>query len=218
MTPTDATPTRTDPRDAVALAADIRSGVTDPSEVLEQAISRIEAHNPQLNAMVATRFDEARAEVAAGLPEGPMRGVPIVIKALGTDVAGLPTADGSRLFADTVATVDSTIVQRYKAAGMMVLGISNVPEMGMTTTTESLLHGACRNPWNSGYSTGGSSGGSGAAVASGLVPVAHATDGGGSIRIPAAMCGLVGLKPSRGRVPTWPHPGRCPRRSRTTTP
>ena len=207
MTPTDATPTRTAPRDAVALAADIRSGVTDPSEVLEQAISRIEAHNPQLNAMVATRFDEVRAEVAAGLPEGPLRGVPIVIKALGTDVAGLPTADGSRLFADTVATVDSTIVQRYKAAGMMVLGISNVPEMGMTTTTESLLHGACRNPWNSGYSTGGSSGGSGAAVASGLVPVAHATDGGGSIRIPAAMCGLVGLKPSRGRVPTWPHPG-----------
>ena len=200
------TDTPTPPRDAVALAADVHAGTVDPADVLEQAISRIEAHDPQLNAMVATRFDQARAEVAAGLPDGPMRGVPIVIKALGTDVAGLPTADGSRLFADTVATVDSTVVQRYKAAGMIVLGTTNVPEMGKTTTTESLLHGPCHNPWNTGYSTGGSSGGSAAAVASGMVPVAHATDGGGSIRIPAAMCGLVGLKPSRGRVPTWPHP------------
>lgn len=198
--------TNTNPRDAMALAADVRAGVLDPADVLELAISRIEAHDPQLNAMVATRFDEARAEVTATLPDGPMRGVPIVIKALGTDVAGLPTADGSRLFADTVASVDSTIVQRYKAAGMIVLGTTNVPEMGKTTTTESLLHGPCHNPWNTGYSTGGSSGGSAAAVASGMVPVAHATDGGGSIRIPASMCGLVGLKPSRGRVPTWPHP------------
>ena len=194
------------PRDAVALAADVRAGTLDPAEVLDQAVNRIRELDPQINAMVATRFDEARGEVAAGLPDGPLRGVPIVIKALGTDVAGLPTADGSRLFADTVATVDSTIVQRYKAAGMIVLGTTNVPEMGKTTTTESLLHGPCRNPWNTGYSTGGSSGGSAAAVASGMVPVAHATDGGGSIRIPAAMCGLVGLKPSRGRVPSWPHP------------
>ncbi|NLD84401.1 MAG: amidase [Actinomycetales bacterium] len=194
------------PRDAVALAADVRVGTVDAADVLEQAIARIEAHDPTLNAMVATRFDEARAEVAAGLPDGPMRGVPVVIKALGTDVAGLPAADGSRLFADVVASVDSTIVQRYKAAGMIVLGTTNVPEMGKTTTTESLLHGPCRNPWDTGHSTGGSSGGSAAAVASGMVPVAHATDGGGSIRIPAAMCGLVGLKPSRGRVPTWPHP------------
>jgi len=190
----------------VALAADVRVGTVDAADVLEQAIARIEAHDPTLNAMVATRFDAARAEVAAGLPDGPMRGVPVVIKALGTDVAGLPAADGSRLFADVVASVDSTIVQRYKAAGMIVLGTTNVPEMGKTTTTESLLHGPCRNPWDTGHSTGGSSGGSAAAVASGMVPVAHATDGGGSIRIPAAMCGLVGLKPSRGRVPTWPHP------------
>lgn len=193
-------------RDALTLAADIRSGATDPAEVLEQAISRIESLNPQLNAIVSTRFDEARAEVAAGLPDGPLRGVPIVIKNLGTDVAGQPATDGSRLFADVVATVDSTIVQRYRAAGMIVLGTSNVPELGKTTTTESVLYGPCHNPWNTDYSTGGSSGGSAAAVASGMVPVAHATDGGGSIRIPAAMCGLVGLKPSRGRVPTWPHP------------
>lgn len=193
-------------RDALALAADIASGATTAAEVLEDAIARIEALDPQLNAMVATRFDAARAEVEAGLPDGPLRGVPIVIKALGTDVAGLPAADGSRLFADVVADVDSTVVQRYKAAGMVVLGTTNVPEMGKTTTTESLLHGPCRNPWDTAHSTGGSSGGSAAAVASGMVPVAHGTDGGGSIRIPAAMCGLVGLKPSRGRVPTWPHP------------
>ena len=200
------TDTPTTPRDAMALAADIRSGAAQPADVLEQAISRIEALDPALNAMVSTRFDAARAEVEAGLPDGPLRGVPIVIKALGTPVAGLPASDGSRLFADVVAEVDSVIVQRYKAAGMIVLGTTNVPEMGKTTTTESLLHGPCRNPWDTGYSTGGSSGGSAAAVASGMVPVAHATDGGGSIRIPAAMCGLVGLKPSRGRVPTWPEP------------
>ena len=195
-----------DRRDALTLAGEVRSGATDPAEVLERAIDRIETLDPRFNAMVSTRFDEARAEVAAGLPDGPLRGVPIVIKNLGTDVAGQPAADGSRLFADVVATVDSAIVQRYKAAGMLVLGTTNVPEMGKTTTTESLLHGPCRNPWNTAYSTGGSSGGSAAAVAAGMVPVAHATDGGGSIRIPAAMCGLVGLKPSRGRVPTWPHP------------
>ena len=198
--------TDTPGRDALALAADIASGATTAAEVLEDAIARIEALDPQLNAMVATRFDAARAEVEAGLPDGPLRGVPIVIKALGTDVAGLPAADGSRLFADVVADVDSTVVQRYKAAGMVVLGTTNVPEMGKTTTTESLLHGPCRNPWDTAHSTGGSSGGSAAAVAAGMVPVAHGTDGGGSIRIPAAMCGLVGLKPSRGRVPTWPHP------------
>lgn len=193
------------PRDALALAADIREGSSHPAEVLEEAIRRIEQLNPGLNAVVSTRFDEARAEVAAGLPEGPLRGVPILIKNLGTEVAGQPSTGGSRLFADVIATVDSTVVQRYKAAGMVVLGTTNVPELGKTTTTESLLYGPCRNPWNTGYSTGGSSGGSAAAVASGMVPVAHGTDGGGSIRIPAAICGLVGLKPSRGRVPTWPH-------------
>ena len=193
-------------RDALSLAADIRAGATDPAAVLERAIDRIATLNPRLNAVVSTRFDAARAEVEAGLPDGPLRGVPIVIKNLGTDVAGQPATDGSRLFADVVATVDSAIVQRYRAAGMVVLGTTNVPELGKSTTTESVLYGSCRNPWNPDYSTGGSSGGSAAAVAAGMVPVAHATDGGGSIRIPAAMCGLAGLKPSRGRVPTWPHP------------
>lgn len=206
MSDTPSTDGRPASRDALALAADIRSGAADPAEVLEEAIARIERLDPQLNAVVSTRFDAARAEVGARLPDGPLRGVPILIKDLGTDVAGQPATDGSRLFADVVATVDSAVVQRYKAAGMVVLGTTNVPELGKTTTTESLLYGPCRNPWDHTRSPGGSSGGSAAAVAAGMVPVAHGTDGGGSIRIPAAMCGLVGLKPSRGRVPTWPHP------------
>lgn len=193
-------------RDATALAADIGAGAADARLVAEEAISRIGALNPELNAVVSTRFDEALAEIDAGLPEGPLRGVPILIKNLGADVSGQPATDGSALFADVVAEVDSAVVRRYRAAGMVVLGTTNVPEMGKTTTTESLLYGPCRNPWDAGYSPGGSSGGSAAAVASGMVPVAHGTDGGGSIRIPASMCGLVGLKPSRGRVPTWPHP------------
>src|SRR5699024_7457184 len=127
-------------------------------------------------AVVSTRFDEARAEVDAGLADGPLRGVPVLVKNLGADVAGQPATDGSRLFADVVAEVDCAVVQRYKAAGMVVLGTTNVPELGKTTTTEPLLYGPCRNPWDTGYSTGGSSGGSGAAVASGMGPVAHGTD------------------------------------------
>lgn len=193
------------PRDAVTLAAEIRSGERGVREVAEEAIRRIEATDPDLNAVVSTRFEEALTEVDAGLPSGPMRGVPILIKNLGAPVAGQPATSGSRLFADVVADVDCAVVQRYKSAGMVVLGTTNVPELGKTTTTESLLYGPCRNPWNTEYSSGGSSGGAAAAVASGMVPVAHGTDGGGSIRIPASMCGLVGLKPSRGRVPTWPN-------------
>lgn len=189
----------------VPLAASIRSGALDARGVAEEAIRRIEQTDPDLNAVVSTRFDEALAEIDAGLPDGPLRGVPILVKNLDADVAGQPATNGSRLFADVVAEVDCAVVQRYKAAGMVVLGTTNVPELGKTTTTESLLYGTCRNPWHTGHSAGGSSGGSAAAVASGMVPVAHGTDGGGSIRIPASACGLVGLKPSRGRVPTWPH-------------
>lgn len=193
-------------RDAIALAADIRSGETSARDVAEEALRRIDTLDPAVNAVVSVRAAEALAEIDAGLPDGPLHGVPILIKNLGTDVRGQPATDGSRLFADVIAEVDSAVVQRYKAAGMVVLGTTNVSEMGKLATTESLLYGPCRNPWNTDYSTGGSSGGSAAAVASGMVPVAHGTDGGGSIRIPASACGLVGLKPSRGRVPTWPHP------------
>mgnify|MGYP003345838871 FL=1 len=192
--------------DAIATAAAIRSGETSAREVVEESIRRIEKLDPQLNAMVGTRYDEALAEVDAGLPDGPLTGVPVVIKSLAADVAGLPTTGGSRLFADDVKAEDSELVRRYKAAGMVVLGTTNTPELGKNGSTEPVLHGACHNPWSLDHSTGGSSGGSAAAVAAGLVPVAHGNDGGGSIRIPAAACGLFGLKPSRGLIPGAPYP------------
>ncbi len=192
--------------DAVGLAERIRAGELSAREAVEAAIARIEARNPELNAVVHTRFEEALAEVAAGLPDGPLRGVPTLVKDLDTDVAGLPATGGSRLFADHLAKADSEIVARYRRAGMVVLGTTNTPEFGKNASTEPALYGPARNPWRPTHSPGGSSGGSAAAVAAGMVPVAHASDGGGSIRIPAAMCGLFGLKPSRGRVPTAPRP------------
>lgn len=192
--------------DAVGIAGRIREGTLGPREATEAAISRIESSNPALNAVVHTRFDEALAEVERGLPDGPLRGVPVLIKDLGVDVAGLPATNASRLFADNIPTSDSEIVARYRRAGMVVLGTTNASEFGKNASTEPALFGPTRNPWNHTHSPGGSSGGSAAAVASGMVPVAHGSDGGGSIRIPAAMCGLFGLKPTRGRVPTAPHP------------
>lgn len=200
--------TRSDPtRDAVAVAEAVRSGALSAREVAAEAISRIEALDPDLNAVVGRRFDQALAEIDAGLPDGPLRGVPFLIKDLGTQVAGLPATQGSRLFAEDVAVADSELVRRYKRAGLVVLGTTNAPEFGLNASTESQLHGPARNPYDRARSTGGSSGGSAAAVAAGMVPAAHATDGGGSIRIPAAMCGLVGLKPSRGRSTGSPDSG-----------
>lgn len=192
--------------DAIATAAAIRGGEISAREVVEESIRRIEKLDPLLNVMVGTRFDEALAEVDAGLPDGPLTGVPILIKSLAADVAGLPTTNGSRLFADDVKSEDSELVRRYKAAGMVVLGTTNTPELGKNASTEPVLHGATHNPWGLGHSTGGSSGGSAAAVAAGMVPVAHGNDGGGSVRIPAAACGLFGLKPSRGVIPGAPYP------------
>ncbi|MGW0935874.1 amidase [Streptomyces sp. NPDC002666] len=192
--------------DAVATAAAVRSGDTDARTVTEQAIARIEKLDPRLNAVVHTRFDAALAEVAAGLPEGPLHGVPVLVKDLGTEVDGLPATGGSRLFADATARRDSELVARYRRAGAVVLGTTNTAELGFNASTEPVLFGPTRNPWNTARSTGGSSGGSAAAVAAGMVPVAHASDGGGSIRIPAAACGLFGLKPSRGRVSPAPRP------------
>jgi amidase len=191
--------------DAVGTAHAIRDGEVSAREVVEAAIARIEKHDPDLNAVVGRRFDAALAEVQAGLPDGPLCGVPIVIKDLGANVAGLPSTQGSRLFADHVAAEDSELVARYRRAGLVVLGTTNTPELGLNANTEPVLHGSTRNPWASTHSPGGSSGGSAAAVAAGMVPVAHGSDGGGSIRIPAAMCGLFGLKPSRGRVPAKPY-------------
>lgn len=192
--------------DAVATAAAVRKGDTDARTVTEQAIARIEEHDPRLGAVVHTRFEAALAEVAAGLPEGPLHGVPVLVKDLGTEVEGLPATGGSRLFADVAARRDSELVARYRRAGAVVLGTTNTPELGLNASTEPVLFGPTRNPWNTDRSPGGSSGGSAAAVAAGMVPVAHASDGGGSIRIPAAACGLFGLKPSRGRVSPAPRP------------
>ena len=197
--------------DAIATAQAIRAGDVSVREVVEAAISRIETFNPTLNAVVGTRFPEAMAEVESGLPDGPLRGVPMLIKNLGADVAGLPTTRGSRLFADIVPEHDSELVRRYKQAGMVILGTTNTPELGLNGSTEPVLFGAARNPWSLSHSTGGSSGGAAGAVAAGLTSVAHGNDGGGSIRIPSAMCGLFGLKPSRGRVSPAPDPGTLAR-------
>src|SRR5215467_7117368 len=190
--------------DATAQADLVRRGETSPKDLVEAAITRIEAVNPRLDAVIRTRFDQARAEAAGALPDGPFRGVPILLKDLGCFVAGEVTAGGLGPLRDLPWPVTSYLAQQFLAAGFVPLGRTNVPELGTTVTTEPLSFPPARNPWNPGHSTGGSSGGSAAAVASGMVPVAHANDGGGSIRIPASECGLVGLKPTRGRVSQGP--------------
>ena len=193
--------------DAMGLAKLVRKGDVTPMELLECAIERVDRHNPVLNAVVLPMYEEARSRIEAGLPDGPLRGVPLLLKDLGLLYTGFATSFGSRLFADFMAEHDSTLVERYRKAGLVVMGKTNTPEFGLTITTESALYGACRNPWDKTRSTGGSSGGAAAAVASGMVPVAHASDGGGSIRIPASCCGLFGLKPTRGRIPAGPPQG-----------
>ena len=193
-----------DDLDGTGLAAAIRRGEVTAVEAVDAAIARIEAVDPLVHALVAERFDAARAEAAGPRAEGPFAGVPYLVKALGAQVAGLPTSRGSRLWADDVAAADSLAVSRARAAGVIVLGMTNTPELGKNGSTEPLHHGPTRNPHDLTRSAGGSSGGSAAAVASGMVPIAHGNDGGGSIRIPAAACGLFGLKPSRGRVPNAP--------------
>ena len=192
--------------DATAQAELVRRGDATPKELVEAAIARIEATNPALNAVISTRFDRARDEASGDLADGPFRGVPFVLKDLSCPMEGEPAYDGTRLGRelDARAPLDSFLVQRFRAAGLVVVGRSNTPEFGLVPTTEPDSFGPTRNPWDPARTAGGSSGGSAAAVAAGLVPFAHATDGGGSIRIPAACCGLVGLKPSRGRVSVGP--------------
>lgn len=197
----------TEHQDATALAEAIRGGVLSARQAVEEAIARIEDRDPHVNAVIGTRFEAALDEVRRGLPDAPLTGVPTLVKSLSADVAGLPTTGGSRLFAHDVAQRDSELVRRYKQAGLVVLGTTNTPELGKSGSTEPVLHGPTRNPHDLSLSPGGSSGGSAAAVAAGMVPVAHGNDGGGSIRIPAAMCGLFGLKPSRGRLPGGPYNG-----------
>jgi amidase len=194
-----------DDLDATAMAGLVRSREVTPSELLQAAIERIDARNPALNAVIRPMFDEARAAVGEGLPDGPLTGVPMLLKDLMADVAGVPTTSGSRLLERFVPKVDSEIVRRWRRAGVVFVGKTNTPELGLVGVTEPALHGATKNPWNTGHTPGGSSGGSAAAVAARMVPIAGAGDGGGSIRIPASCCGLVGLKPTRGRTPNGPY-------------
>jgi amidase len=185
--------------DATAQADLVRRGELDASGLVEAAIARIEAVNPHLDAVIRTRFDRARLEAASDLPDGPFRGVPILFKDLGCLVAGEVTAFGLGPLCDLAWPVTSYLAEQFRAAGFVPLGRTNVPEFGTTVTTESRSSPPARNPWHPGHSTGGSSGGSAAAVASGMVAVAHANDGGGSIRIPASECGLVGSsRPAAG--------------------
>ncbi len=189
--------------DGLGLAELVAKRAVTPSELVEAAIERIERHNPTLNAVVYKGYDDARARAKGELPDGPFKGVPFLIKDLGMPVAGWPRSHGSK-FARLVDSADGGLTARYRAAGVVPVGKTNTPEYGITGTTESAALGPCRNPWNPGYITGGSSGGAAGAVAAGIVPMAHASDGLGSIRIPAACCGLVGMKVTRDRNPNMP--------------
>jgi amidase len=190
--------------DGLGLAALVRSGAVSAAELLETALARIDAHNPALNAVIRRRDEQVRAEARQVDPAAPFAGVPFLVKDLIATLAGEPTASGNRLLATLQMPRDSELVRRFRAAGVLIAGRTNTPEFGLTPYTEPELFGPTRNPWSLAHSPGGSSGGSAAAVAAGMVPLASGGDGGGSIRIPAACCGLFGLKPSRGTTPTGP--------------
>jgi len=192
--------------DATAQAELIRNGEASPAELVEAAIARVEATNGEVNAVIHELFDEGLEAARGELPDGPFRGVPFLLKDLGAAFAGQPLHMGMRYLKerDFRAPVDTFLAQRFRAAGLVTIGKTNAPELGILPTTEPRAYGPTRNPWDLGRSAGGSSGGSAAAVAAGMVPFAHANDGGGSIRIPASNCGLVGLKPSRQRISEGP--------------
>ena len=190
--------------DGLGLAELVRKRAVTPLELVEAAIERIERHNPTLNAVVYKGYEDARARSKAELPDGPFCGVPFLIKDLGMPVAGWPRSHGSKFARGVTDSEDGGLTRRYRDAGVIPLGKTNTPEYGITGTTESAALGPCRNPWNPNHIAGGSSGGAASAVAAGIVPLAHASDGLGSIRIPAACCGLVGLKVTRDRNPNMP--------------
>ena len=195
--------------DATAQADLVRRGELTPAELVDAAIARIERLDPELNAVIHPLFDKARAAGSGELPDGPLRGVPFLVKDAVCHTAGDPYHCGMRVLKERghVARSDTELARRFRAAGLVIVGKTNTPELALSCTTEPLAYGASRNPWDPGRSTGGSSGGSAAAVAAGLVPAAHANDMGGSIRIPASMCGLVGLKPTRARSSLGPELG-----------
>jgi amidase len=192
--------------DATEQARMIRDGEASPSELVDEAIGRLERLNPQLNAVIHPLLDEGRELAAGEIPGGPFRGVPFLVKDLSCYMTGAPVHEGMRALKDAgyVADHDMLITQRLRRAGFVILGRTNAPELGILPTTEPVAYGPTHNPWDLDRSPGGSSGGSAAAVAAGIVPAAHANDGGGSIRIPASHCGLVGLKPTRARVSLAP--------------
>ncbi len=195
--------------DAMTQAELVASGQCTASELVEAAIERIERVNPSINAVIVELFERAREQASGELPAGPFRGVPLLLKDLGCHVAGMSVYGGTKFLRDRdwKSPVDSTLGERFAAAGFVVVGKTNTPELGLSPTTEPDTFGPTRNPWDAQRIVGGSSGGSASAVAAGLVPLAHAGDGGGSIRNPAGACGLVGLKPSRGRTSVGPEHG-----------
>jgi amidase len=193
--------------DATALAALVKKKEVTPLELLELAIKRTEEVNPQYNAVVTKFYDMAKEQIKAVDPTAPFAGVPYLLKDLGPQLKGTRYTCGSRILQHNISAANSAVTDKMLKAGLVIFGKTNVPEFGITPFTESELLGPTRNPYNTEYTTGGSSGGSATAVAAGIVPMASGNDGGGSIRIPASCCGLFGLKPSRGRVSLGPENG-----------
>jgi len=190
--------------DGLGLAALVAKKKVKPAELMDEAIARAEALNPKLNAIIFKDYERARQLAKGKLAKGVFAGVPFLLKDIAAFAQVLPSRQASRFIPAIRHPRDSYLVAKFKASGLLLFGVTNVPEFGLVASTESKLYGPARNPWNLAHSTGGSSGGSAAAVAAGIVPLAHANDGGGSIRIPAGACGLVGLKPSRGRLSHGP--------------
>ncbi|MGE0486249.1 MAG: amidase [Gammaproteobacteria bacterium] len=193
--------------DGIGLAELVTRGDVSPRDLVDSAIDAIERLNPDVNCVVQQLRDHALAEIRRGLPHGPFRGVPFLVKEFGMHFKGMKTSAGSRLAAGVTFDADTELMKRCRNAGLVTVGTSTTPEMAFNANSEAVVYGPTRNPWNLGHSVGGSSGGAGAAVASGMVPIAHANDGGGSIRIPGACNGVVGMKPTRGRTPTGPDAG-----------
>lgn len=194
--------------DAVGLAELVAAGDVHPDELLDEALKRAEALNPHLNALTMLREDVARTMIRDGLPEGPLRGVPFLLKDLGAAAVDFPSNNGSALLLGTQHPMNSALYDRLAASGLVTFGRTTAPEGGMGPVTEARIYGGpTRNPWNLDHTSGGSSGGTGAAVASGIVPAAHGSDGGGSVRIPASSCGLFGFKATRARLPSGPYAG-----------
>ena len=193
--------------DGLGLGELVRTKQVSPSELVEESIRRIEMHNPKLNAVIYKMYEQARKAAQGEVPDGPFKGVPFLQKDMHATVEGVPTSSGTRMLKDIPQPHDSEIVRRYRAAGVIMLGKTNVPEFSLLPYTEPEAFGPTNNPWDLTRTVGGSSGGSAAAVAARLVPLAGGADGGGSIRIPASCCGVFGLKPTRGRTPTGPDVG-----------